>query len=52
MEIMYIVHAIINILLEYAHKTTNNGENEIEEFFQQMTLLIEWQWISKKFRHS
>jgi hypothetical protein len=46
MEIMYIVHAFIIILLEYAHKTTNNELKEIEEFFQEITLVIEWQWIS------
>jgi hypothetical protein len=41
MEIMYIVHAFINILLEYASKTTNNELKEIEEFFQEFTLVIE-----------
>jgi hypothetical protein len=46
MEIMYIVHALIIIFLEYAHKTTNNELKEIEEFFQEITLVIEWQWIS------
>ena len=43
---MYVVHAIIIILLEYAHKTTNNELKEIAEFFQEITLVIEWQWIS------
>ncbi|MEN9828565.1 MAG: hypothetical protein RJA11_1181 [Bacteroidota bacterium] len=43
---MYIVHAFIIIFLEYAHKTTNNELKEIEEFFQEITLVIEWQWIS------
>ena len=43
---MYIVHAFIIILLEYAHKTTNNELGNGAKIFQEITLVIEWQWIS------
>ena len=39
---MYIVHVIISDFQEYGHKTTNNGENEIEENFREITIGLKW----------